>query len=153
MVITMSSRGDEREKVEGGYTGSRNYGCHTKCWRLLRTLHSCAFYVGPTGEEPGPSHSKLRSGRRLWLTRLLCLLCGRSIHPMAFEKSPMSDGPWSLCESRHREARVDTHQTFKNVSSDALMSTLPEAVSAQQQLLTSSWCASIFTVRLLASRS
>jgi len=144
-----------REEVRADiYTGSRNYGCHTKCSRLLRILHSCAFYVGPKGEEPGPSHWKLRSDRRLWLTRLLCLLCGRSTHPTAFEKSPTSGDPCvSLCDHAINEASVDTHQTFKNVSSDALMSTLPDAVSAQQQLLTSSWCASIFTVRLLASRS
>jgi hypothetical protein len=94
------------EKVDGGYTGSRNYGCHTKCWRLLRTLHSSAFYVGPTGEEPGLSHSKLRSGRHLWLTRLLYLLCGRSTHPTAFERSPTNDGPCeSLCRSRHQRSK------------------------------------------------
>jgi len=33
------------------------------------------------------------------------------------------------------------------------MSTLPDAVSAQQQLLTSAWCASILTVRLFAGKS
>jgi hypothetical protein len=99
-------RGNKREKVKADNTGSRNYGCHTECWRLLRTLRSCAFYVGPTGEEPGPSHWKLRSDRRLWLTRLLCLLCGRSIHPMAFEKSPTSDDPCgSLCGSRHQRSK------------------------------------------------
>ena len=40
-----------------------------------------------------------------------------------------------------------------NVSSDALTNTFPDAVSAQQQLLTSSVCAWIFTVRLSAMRS
>jgi len=125
-----------------------------KCWRLARTLHSCAFFVGPINEEPGPSHWKSRSDRRLWLTRLLCLLCGRSTHPKAFEKSPTSDGPCGHCVGHAiNEASGITHQTFKNVSSDALMSKFPDAVSAQQQLLTSSWCASIFTVRLLASKS
>ena len=46
-----------------------------------------------------------------------------------------------------------THQTFKNVSSEALIKTLPDAVSAQQQLFTSSACALILTVRRSASRS
>jgi hypothetical protein len=53
----------------------------------------------------------------------------------------------------YKTKRATTHQTFTNVSSDALMSTLPDAVSAQQQLLTSAWCASILTVRLFASKS
>jgi hypothetical protein len=136
------------------HTDSRNCGCHKNRWRLVRTLHSSASFEGPTGEEPGPSHWKSRSDRRLWLTRLLCPPCGRSTHPRASEKSPTNDGPCVHCVGHAIiEASCGTHQTFKNVSSDALMSTFPDAVSAQQQLLTSAWCASIFTVRLLASKS
>jgi hypothetical protein len=45
------------------------------------------------------------------------------------------------------------YQTLRNASSEALTSTLPELGSAQQQLLTSSSCAEILTVLLLAKRS
>jgi hypothetical protein len=57
-----------------------------------------------------------------------------------------------LVEERMMNLRR-THQTFKNVSSEALISTFPDAVSAQQQLLTSSSCAIILTVLRSAKRS
>ena len=135
-------------------TGSHSHECHNYREQLLRILHSCAFYVGPTGEELGPCHWKSRSDRRLLLTRLLYLRCGQSTRQRVSEKSLTSDGPCVHYSGDITHKVSDsTHQTFKNVSSDALISTFPEAESAQQQLLTSSWCASILTVRLLASKS
>ena len=52
-----------------------------------------------------------------------------------------------------RSGNRQAHQTLTNVSSEPLMSTFPDAVSAQQQVLTSSLCPTIFTVLRLAVRS
>ena len=62
----------------------------------------------------------------------------------------------SLWKSWSEEIKLraeKAYQTLRNVSSEALTRTLPEPVSAQQQLLTSSSCAEILTVLLLANRS
>lgn len=69
----------------------------------------------------------------------------------------MTGGPYRRLsrdkEGGRKVGDMSTHQTFTKLSSEALMRTLPEAVSAQQQLFTSSAWAAILTVRLSARRS
>jgi hypothetical protein len=120
------------------FTDSRMHEYRIRHWPQPRILRSCAFYADPTTEEPDLSHWKSRNGHPPSLRHLLYLLYGQSTHPRALVKNPAIGGPCKSLSRWHHGRGKSTHQTFKNVSSEALIRMLPEAVSAQQQLLTSS---------------